>query len=945
MSKAYEPGAHEDAIYASWEASGFFNPDNLPGNRKESFSIVMPPPNVTGTLHVGHAVMLALEDLMIRFNRMRGKLVLWIPGTDHAAIATQTKVEKELAKKGASKQSLGREKFLEEVKKFAEESKSTIRNQIRKMGSSCDWSREAYTLDGARTLAVRTVFKMMYEDGLIYQGFRIVNWCPRCQSTLADDEVEHREEKGKLYYIKYNLGKDGTIIVATTRPETKLGDTAIAVNPNDARYKGFVGKEYDIQLAFNKIHIKVIADKRIDPNFGTGAVGVTPAHSFTDYDLAKRHNLYMVQVIDKEGKIQLGLPQELEKENDFEIKSGLYADVYRAPDFPREKRYDGYSIDDARKRFIEDLRTQGLLEKEEEIVHNIGICYRCGETVEPLPSRQWFIDVSKKVTVKGNKYFKNKSLKEVALQVVKKKDIKIIPNRFEKVYYHWIENLHDWCISRQIWFGHQIPVWYGIEQLNRPGILRRTGKIYVGVEHPKGDGWEQDTDTLDTWFSSGLWTFSTLGWPKSGIRNKESGMRVSDLESFHPTSVLETGYDILFFWIARMILMTTYALGEVPFRTVYLHGLVRDEQGRKMSKSLGNIIDPLDVAAKYGTDAVRLSLVIGTSPGGDSRIWDKKIAGFRNFTNKLWNISRYILGVVGNDKKLQATPHQSKLGTGQASYKLQAKTLADKWILSRLGEVSKSVTSKIEKFEFSSAGEELRDFTWNELADWYLEISKIQLTAYSLQLTVNTKKILLYLLKNVLKLWHPFMPFVTEAVWRGAFAGGEEDFLMVQDWPKLKVKKDAKAEADFRLVQEIVTAIRNIRSEQEIPPKNPVNVTIQAGTVYLKLIQENESIIKSLATIEKLNIGKEKGPEFKGAIKKSIGPFLVFVHILEQNLDVHRRNLEIELRQATEYYDMVKRKLDNKSFVTRAPKEVVEAERVKLEETRLKIEKIKESLK
>ncbi|MBI2099252.1 valine--tRNA ligase [Candidatus Uhrbacteria bacterium] len=900
MEKTYDSSKFEDLIYADWEKSGFFNPDKLPGKRKDSFSMVMPPPNVTGTLHVGHAVMLALQDLMIRFNRMSGKLALWIPGTDHAAIATATKVEKLLAQKGESRQSLGRKKFLEEVKKFAEESKSVIRKQIRKMGSSCDWSREAYTLDESRTKAVRTVFKMMYDDGLIYRGYRIVNWCPRCSSTLADDEVIYKSAKEKLYWIKY-----GPFILATARPETKLGDTAVAVHPKDPRYKKHIGKKYKIPGALGDFEIVVVADRAVDMKFGSGAIKVTPAHDFTDFEIAERHGVPMKQVIGEDGRMM--------------SNTGKYA---------------GLTTAEARREIVKDMGMMGLIEKIEDYEHNLAVCYRCEHVIEPLPKLQWFIAVnqefkfrqSKNNPVKGLKNGQKMTLKKLMQHAVTSGQIKIIPERFYKTYFQWVDNLRDWNISRQIWFGHRVPVWYRSTDAHgksdgTPSESRGV-EIYVGVDAPQGKGWVQDSDTLDTWFSSGLWTFSTLGWPKD---NK-------DLRAYHPTSVLETGYDILFFWIARMILMSTYALGEVPFHNVYLHGLVRDEEGRKMSKSLGNIIDPLDVSAKYGTDAVRLSLILGAAPGGDSRIWEEKIAGFRNFTNKLWNISRYILGAVAPNSKFQIP-----------NSKFNPKTLADKWILSRFSEVSKSVTSKLEKFEFSSAGEELRDFTWGELADWYLEISKIQLTAYGLRLTANTKEILLYLLQNILKLWHPFMPFVTEAIWKESFAKGEKDFLMIQDWPNIKTSFDAKAVRDFRLVQDIITAIRNIRAEQSVEPKVKTGLSIFAGSLE-KVLKAEEAAIATLGRSEKIEFLKSSSKP-KGAVGAVAGKVNVFVHLKEADLEARKSKLKEELEEAEKYLAVLGSKLQNKDFVSRAPAAVVEAEKEKLRAQTERIEKLKKELK
>ncbi len=879
LAKTYNPKETEDKIYQKWEKSGYFNPDKLPrqglpaGRQGPTFSIVMPPPNVTGTLHLGHAVMLAVEDILIRYHRMRGDKTLWLPGTDHAAIATQTKVEKLLKEKeGKTRHDLGREKFLTEVEKFISETKGIIKNQIRKMGSSCDWSREAYTLDESRSLAVRTVFKMMYDDGLIYRGERIVNWCPRCGSTLADDEVEYKKQRAKLYTFKYSNNFPFTI--ATTRPETKLGDTAVAVNPKDERYKKYIGKIFTADFVGVPLKLKIIADRSIDMAFGTGALGVTPAHSMVDWQMAEKNNLPVVKVIDEQGK----------------IKSGF-------------SFYSGKGAEEARQMILEKLKEQGLLEKEEEIENNLSVCYRCGTPIEPLPSLQWFINVNKKFKVKGSglKGYKKGSqatLKELAIAAVKNGQIKIFPDRFEKIYYHWMENLRDWCISRQIWFGHRVPVWY------------KDSETYVGVEAPKGERWKQDEDTLDTWFSSGLWTFTTLGWPE----------KTKDFKTYHPTSVLETGYDILFFWIARMILMTTYVLGDIPFYKVYLHGMVRDEKGRKMSKSLGNIIDPLQTADKYGTDAVRLSLVLGTSPGSDFRLYDEKIAGFRNFTNKLWNIGRYVLE---NSK--------FKIQNSKPQLKTKNLMLAEGWILSRLNSVIDEVTKHLDKFEFSQAGEKLRSFTWDEFADWYIEINKIQ----------PNPSLLAIVYSRLLKLWHPFMPYVTEALWPNF----GENMLMVSDWPKAdKNFSDKKAEKDFEILKNVVVTIRSMRADYKIEPVKRVSLEIYGGAKK-KLLEEQAGIIRSLARAENLVI-KKSGikPEWSaGAVVEGIEIYLPLAGLID--IEKERLRLSKELGEAEKYLGVLENKLANKSFIVNAPKELVAGEKEKLKLQKEKVKKIKEQLK
>lgn len=891
LPKAFEPQKYENDIYQRWEQSGLFNPDvcvkkGVTSEKADYFSIVLPPPNVTGTLHMGHAAMLAIEDIMVRYHRMKGERTLWVPGTDHAAVATESKVESKLIKEKGMKKpkaELGREKFLDEVRKFAQESHDTIVDQCKKMGSSLDWSREAYTLDEQRNLAVRTVFKKMFDDGLIYRGYRVVNWSVRGQSTCSDDELVYVERPAKLYFFKYS--KDFPITIATTRPETKLGDTAIAVHPDDGRYKKYIGQTIEVKSFAGgpNLQIAVIADESVDMNFGTGAVGVTPAHSKIDEEMAKRAGLKgMKQVIGEDGKMT--------------AEAGIFA---------------GLEIEVAREQVVKNLEKEGLIEKVEDIVQNVGTSDRFSDAVEPLPKLQWFIDVNRKFKTQNTKIIGIKngqevSLKELMQTVVRNGQIKIIPDRFEKTYFHWIDNLRDWNISRQIWYGHQVPVWYRQSKVESRKS-KDDAEIYVGVIPPEGEGWLQDSDTLDTWFSSGLWTFSTLGWPNETV----------DLKNFHPTSVLETGYDILFFWIARMVLMTTYALGDVPFKNVYLHGLVRDEQGRKMSKSIGNIIDPLDMIEKYGTDATRLSLVLGTTPGNDLKLSEEKIAGFRNFANKLWNIARFILLSIDNPR-LDITAPESK-------------TLADKWILSRLTEAVKQTTDNIEKYNFSLAGEQLRDFTWGELADWYLEIAKVE---------GNKSEILNYILNTILKLWHPYMPFVTETIWSEIY--GEDEILMVEKWPEVASEK---YESDnFDTVKELITVIRAWRSENKIEPAKQLSAFIVAGKKE-KIILENIEVIKKLARLEKLEIIKN--------IEKKPGQFAFVAAGMEVVVDVdgaidlekEKARLNTELASVQKYLKGLEGKLGNQDFVARAPAAVVEGEKKKLAEARDKMDKLHAQLK
>jgi len=866
IPKAYDASKVEDQIYKTWESSGYFNPDKLK-KAKESFSIAIPPPNATGTLHVGHAVMLAIQDLVIRFQRMLGKKALWLPGTDHAAIATQTVVEKIIAKEGKTRYDLGREKFLKRVGEYVEDSKSTIRNQIRKMGSSCDWSRERFTMDKGLTSAVTEAFVQMYEDKLIYRGDRIVNWCPRCSSTLADDEVNYKTQKGKFYYIKY-----GPFVVATTRPETKIGDTALAVNPKDDRYKDFVGKEYDINLGKVDIHIKVIADRLVDSEYGSGAVGVTPAHSIVDYEMAQKNNLDIIQVIGPDGKMT--------------DKAGPYA---------------GMTVEECRKKFAEDLTEAGLIDRVEEFENNLSICYRCDHTVEPLISKQWFIDVNKPVD-----RFSGRSIKEESIRVVKDGSIKIIPDRFNKIYFHWMENLRDWCISRQIWYGHRIPVWYCAEcDSKKPIVLREQPKCCPECSCHK---LEQDPDTLDTWFSSGLWTFSTLGWPD----------KTKDLNTFHSTSLMEIAYDILFFWVARMIIMSNYLMKEVPFETVYLHGLVRTKDGVKMSKSKPETnIDPLDVIKEYGADSLRMSLLIGTAAGNDFKIYKEKIAGYRNFVNKLWNISRYVLMTVEEPKLIDKQP--------------KPKSIADEWILQCLSAVSNQVTKSLEEYNFSLAGEALRDFTWNDFADWYLEISKIE---------KEKDEILLYILQVLLKLWHPFMPFVTEEIWKNL--NGE--LLMIQEWPEVKVKTDKKVEKDFIVIQEIITSLRNLRAEHRIEPVKKIKAVIFAKN-RVELIQYHADIIKNLgrlSDIELLEKGK-KPVHSASAIISGIEIYLPLEGLID--IDKEQKRLNQEEEKLTKYISVLEKKLGSKGFIDKAPENIVQKEKDKLNEVKEKLDKLKHQIK
>ena len=801
--KPYNPQETEPRIYKMWEESGFFNPDNLPERHKEPFTIMMPPPNVTGVLHMGHALMLTTEDIMIRYQRMLGKKTLWLPGTDHAAIATQSKVEKEIYKKeGKNRFDLGREEMLKRVNQFAQDSHNTITSQIRTLGASCDWSREAFTLDDKRNLTVRTVFKKMYDDSLIYRGYRIVNWDPKGQTTISDDEIVYEERDAKMYTFKYSV--DFPISISTTRPETKIGDVAVAVHPDDERYKKYINKEYDVTFFDVPLHIKIIADKEVDKDFGTGALGVTPCHSKIDWEIAERHNLPKDKnVIDTRAKINF-----------------------------RSYKLSGKKATEAREVIVEWLKSKNLLEKEESVKQNVSTAERTGGIIEPLPMLQWFVAVNKEFSLPHSEINEIKSgqkttLKEIMKKAVEGEQIKIIPDYFGKTYFHWIDKLGDWCISRQIWYGHRIPVYYDISDIkNKDGMLHYDkGPIYdlfdskekifedlhskdssniamwadmggvrtinfrmaqqihehlkidwdmiklnaklsahninkeseiVLVKNDIKDTYIQDEDTLDTWFSSAMWTFSTLGWPE----------KTKDLELYHPTDVLETGYEIIFFWVARMIMMTGYNLGTIPFKNVYFHGTVRDAKGRKMSKSLGNGMDPLEVARDFGMDAGRIALIIGTAPGTDSKIDENKIRGYKNFANKVWNITRFVLTSVENfdiDKKPKLLEKDEK-------------------ILADLKDTIKDITADIDAYRLYMASDKIYHYIWHTFADIIIEESKAALNGSDEEAKQSIQYTLYQILVTSLKLLHPFMPFVTEEIW-DSLPHKNKSILMIETWP------------------------------------------------------------------------------------------------------------------------------------------------------------------
>jgi valyl-tRNA synthetase len=712
--KPYDPQATEDAIYKKWEESGYFNPDKLPGERKESFTIVLPPPNVTGVLHLGHAYEDTLQDAVIRFQRMRGKRALWIPGTDSAAIATQARVEKDIQKnEGKSRHDLGRDELVKRVQEFAKSSENTIISQVKKMGSSLDWSRYAYTLDDKRYKAVMTAFVNMYNAGLIYQGDRIVNWDPKGQTTISDDEIVYKEEKTKFYYFKY-----GPFTIGTARPETKFGDKYVVMHPKDARYVEYKhGQKIDLEWINGPITATVIKDSAIDMEFGTGVMTITPWHSVVDFEIAERHGLDKEQIIDKYGKL-----------------------------LPIAGEFAGTKITEARPQIVEKLRAKGLIVKEEDYTHNIATAERSGGMIEPQIMKQWWIAVNKSFTIphseiEGIASGSVTTLKEMMRKAVETGTVQMPQERFSKSYFHWIDNLHDWCISRQIWFGHRIPVWY------------KGSEIYCGLEAPQGDGWEQEHDVLDTWFSSALWTFSTLGWPE----------KTKDLVAFHPTSFMSPAYEILPLWVSRMIMMAGFHLGQAPFKTVMIHGIVRDKQGRKFSKSLGNGIDPLDIIAKYGADALRMGLMVGTAVGNDIQFDESKVKGYKNFANKLWNITRFIL-----------SSHEYRDES-------VALTDADKAHLQNLNTIIADVTKDIEEYRLYMATEKLYHYVWHELADVIIEDSKPILSGTDEAAKKSRQQLLLIILETCLKALHPFMPFVTEEIW--GMLPNKKDLLIVEPWP------------------------------------------------------------------------------------------------------------------------------------------------------------------
>ena len=867
LPKVYDPGTVEKRIYDMWQSHGCFKGVIAPD--KKPFSIVMPPPNVTGQLHMGHALDSTLQDILIRYKRMQGYAALWLPGTDHAGIATQIKVEEELrVKEGLTRYDLGREKFLERVWDWKNKYGDRIVEQQKVLGASCDWDRSAFTMDETRARSVRETFCELYEKGLIYKGSRIINWCPKCRTALSDAEVEYKDMPGSFWHIRYPIeDSDEEFIIATTRPETMLGDSGVAVHPDDERYKHLVGKNAILPLVGRRLPI--VADEYVELGFGTGAVKMTPCHDPNDYEVGLRHNLEQILCIDEDAKI---------------INGG---------------KYNGMDRYEARKAIVADLEEQGYLVKVEPYNHNVGCCYRCGTVVEPLTSPQWFV--------------KMKPLAKAAIDVVKDGRIKFVPERFTKTYMNWMENVHDWCISRQLWWGHRIPAWYCDD----------CGKITVAREDPceceycHSKNIRQEEDVLDTWFSSALWPFSTMGWPD----------KTPELDYWYPTSVMVTGYDIIFFWVARMIFSGMEQMKKEPFHTVFIHGLVRDSQGRKMSKSLGNGIDPLEMAEKYGADALRFNLITGNSPGNDMRFYVEKCEAMRNFCNKIWNASRFVMmNLTVEDNHLP-----EKLET------------EDKWILSKLDRVIKEVCDNMDSFELGVAAGKIYDFIWDDYCDWYIELTKPRLNGGDETAKEGAQRVLLYVLVEILKLLHPFMPFITEEIWQAL--PHEGDALMMQSYPvydeSLNFPED---ETSFGMVMDAIKAVRARRAEMNVPPSRKSRLIIV--TYKAKAFNDGEKFICKLAYASGIEVRAELPESTDGMVSVITDNARMFMPMAELvDLEKERTRMEKELANAKKQLDGQIAKLANENFVSRAPEKVVNVEREKKAKLEALIENLEESLK
>jgi valyl-tRNA synthetase len=866
MDKVYDPARVEDRLYAAWEQSGYFHA--APDPSRTPFTIVIPPPNITGQLHMGHALDNTMQDALIRFRRMQGFCALWMPGTDHASIATEVKIVEQLASEGLTKADVGREGFLERAWKWRETYGSRIVQQLKKLGSSCDWERERFTMDEGCSRAVVETFVDLYEKGLIYRGDRIINWCPDCRTALSDAEVEHEDSASHLWHIRYPAADGGEgVVVATTRPETMLGDTGVAVHPDDKRYAHLIGKTVILPLMDREI--PVVADEYVDMEFGTGAVKMTPAHDPNDFEVGARHGLPILRVMDDGGVIN--------------GHGGKYAGL---------DRYE------ARKRIEEDLKALGLLVKKEEYTHAVGHCYRCNTIIEPIISKQWFVSM--------------KPLAEKPIEAVRDGDIRFVPERFSRVYFNWMENIRDWCISRQLWWGHRIPAWY----------CDGCGEVTVAKEAPQscpkcGGPVRQDEDVLDTWFSSGLWPFSTMGWPE----------KTPELDYFYPTSVLVTGYDIIFFWVARMIVFGYAQMREKPFGDVLIHGIVRDELGRKMSKSLGNGIDPLEVIEKYGADALRFSLINGTSPGNDMRFSWARAEAARNFANKLWNAARFVLMNAGGDAH---------------ALNASALDMADKWILTRLNQLIAEVTAHMEKYDLGLAAQKLYDFIWSEYCDWYIEMAKARLYGEDERAKAAARAVLLHVLEAVMKLMHPIMPFITEEVY--LHLPGAKETVMTAAWPETDPALSFEREAaQVAAAMDAIRAVRNIRAEMNVAP------SVRARLILVT--PDTEAFAALTPYIEKLagasGVTVQSGKEGIGdnAVSLVCEGCEVFIP-LEELIDIgkERERLQKEAARLEDEIGRARAKLDNPGFVSKAPAQVVEAERAKIEKFSQMLETVRERL-
>ena len=868
LQTTYSPKEFEDRIYKNWEEKKYFTPKV--DKSKKPYSIVMPPPNITGKLHLGHALDNTLQDMLIRFKRMQGYSTLWLPGQDHASIATEVKVENELLKQGLKKKEMGREAFLEKVWEWTDEYRERIRTQLKKMGCSADFTREAFTMDEHLDKAVKHVFVKLYNEGLIYQGNRITNWCPKCQTALSDAEIEYEEKEGHFWHINYPLADgSGYLEIATTRPETLLGDTAVAVNPADERFKHLIGKTLILPLVNREIPI--VGDDYVDLEFGTGAVKITPAHDPNDFQVGKRHNLEIIRVMDDKGIIN---------------EKGL--------------KYQGMDRYEARRAMVKDLEDLGLLVKVKPHTHNVGTHDRCGTVVEPIISKQWYV--------------KMESLAKPAIEVVKNKETKFIPERFEKTYFNWMENIQDWCISRQLWWGHRIPVWY-CKDCNE--IIVSETEV-CKCSKCGSENLEQETDVLDTWFSSALWPFSTLGWPE----------KTEDLEYFYPTNTLVTGYDIIFFWVARMIFSGIHNMDKSPFENVLIHGIIRDSKGRKMSKSLGNGVDPLEVIEEYGADALRFMLVTGNAPGNDIRYYPERVESARNFANKIWNASRFVM--MNLDRELMDEFKDSK------EY-----TLADKWILSKMNTLIKEVTENMDKFELGIALQKVYDFMWTEFCDWYIELVKPVLYGDDRKAKGITFNVLYTVLETGLKLLHPVMPFITEEIF--THLNDKEETITLSAWPEYKEElNDSNAEENMAYVIEGIKGLRNVRAEMNVPPSRKANVICYIGEEAKEAFLNGKGYIEKLASANEVTFIEDKKEVPENAVSlvvKGGELFMPLLDLVDKEKELERLNKELKKLEGE--IERIDKKLSNAGFVAKAPEAVVNGEKEKREKYVQMLEAVK----